>query len=129
MGVLIELETERTQSQVIDIKELVGAKILVRQCYNDDIRNPDGSVLIYRPDSAGTDPWMGSKDQTNWAELLMVGEDCELFTAEDVGSFVHCPEFDPQNMTRVGPYEFIIKERIMEKDITGDCHAYTVTGD
>jgi len=90
-------------TQVIEIKSLVGAKLLVRKCFVDDYRDQDGRLLLYRTEK--------SREQTNWAEVLMVGAGCKEFREENVGDFVVAHE---QTLGRVGPAEFIIAEKAIE---------------
>jgi hypothetical protein len=87
------------------IKKLIGKKILVRKCYNDHIRDASGEILLALPDSA--------REETNWDEIRMVGSECDVFTREDVGSFIQGPEYT-DGMYGIGNSMWIFEEHLVE---------------
>jgi hypothetical protein len=86
---------------------LVGKKILCRKCENQHAYGEDGSVLIYLPDNV-IDPIMGM----DWFKIVDVGAECELFTLDDVGTFVHCPPY-AHGMHRLPDEYYIFDETLV----------------
>jgi hypothetical protein len=95
----------------------IRQKILVRKClaYQPEIH--DGKVW-YREGNIVVTDLRGSF--THWAEVLDVSDDCKLFKREDIGAFVHLPEWAPQYMQKVHHAvedgvpvdDFIVKEAL-----------------
>lgn len=63
----------------------LGRRIVVRKCVNDHVRDENGEVTIWMPDQV--------YEQTNTCEIIDVSEDCKLYTAEHIGTFIEVPEF------------------------------------
>ena len=78
--------------------------VVVERGFNDDIRNEDGSVLIYLSD--------GEKDDTNLGFVRGVGPKCKDFTKDNIGDMVLCPIYD-KGMFEVMPDVFFIRESVL----------------
>ena len=85
--------------------KIFSARIIVRKCFHDHIRDANKKVLFYRTDRG--------REQTNWAEIIDVGSGCKMFTKDDIGKFVMCPEWT-NDMSFLGDSEYIIRERAIE---------------
>ena len=81
--------------------KVFSARIVVRKCIHDHIRDDDGDVLLFRTDH--------DYEQTNWAEIIDVGTGCKEFTHDDIGKFVMCPEWT-NDMSFLQDNEYIIRE-------------------
>ena len=75
--------TERFDFDVSKIR-VTGRRVLVRMCFNPDITDEHGKVLIALPEK--------TKNYTHWAELIGVGPKCEWFKPEHVGMLIHVDE-------------------------------------
>lgn len=78
-----------------------GDRLWVRKCFNDHFRDEKGNVLLYRTDY--------SADTTTWAQIIDVGPKCKIFSKNDIGSFVMCPEHD-NGLKRMFEEDFAVKE-------------------
>lgn len=82
--------------------------VFCRKCFNDDLRDEEGNVLIYRTEAG--------KDTTNYAEVLAVGPKCRCLTKDDVGKFVLLPEYI-SGMYRLGSIseseDFAVREKVI----------------
>ena len=95
----------------------IRQKILVRKCLANKPEVHDGRVY-YREGNIVVTDVRGSF--THWAEVLDVSDDCKLFKKEDIGTFVHLPEWAPGQMSKVSHRlengvpvdEFIVKESL-----------------
>jgi len=94
----------------------INRHIIVRKCVNDHVRGNDGGVLIYKPDEI--------YETTNWAQVLDVAEDCVVFTKNEIGKFVLCPEMSHE-MHRIGA-EHESKDFIIREDEIMRQHPYVV---
>lgn len=88
----------------------IKQRILVRRCVNGDDAG-DG----YRHDGGIILPHM-TADRTFMAEIIGLSDDCKLFHAEHVGSFVNIPMWKPQYMNRVEDEVFAIRESFFENE-------------
>lgn len=95
-----------------DIKQFspIGKRILVRKC-TQGVRS-DGCFMlgtIAIPEYAA--------ENTGWAEILSISPDCELFTKDEIGCFVHLPPWKPNEMKRISKdgEDFVVKESLFEK--------------
>lgn len=92
------------EERVIDVMSItpVGCKLLVRKCINKD---PEYIIL---PDQA--------REQTNYVEILKVGSRCKVFSDNDVGKKVQCPDYaDGLHFISEGSSEFaIVNEELIE---------------
>lgn len=59
--------------------------VLIRKCFNDDVKDDSGSVVVYLPDP--------TKEDTNWVEILAIGPKCRTLTQDEVGGMVMAPDF------------------------------------
>lgn len=78
--------TQSTGEYDFDVSKIrvMGRKVLVRMCFNPDISDSDGRVLIVLPEK--------TKNYTHWAELIAVGPKCKWFRQEHVGKLIHVDE-------------------------------------
>lgn len=78
--------------------------LLVLKCVNDHIRNEDGEVLIWRSDY--------NYDTTTFARVEAVGPKCKYWENEDVGVFVHCPEY-ANGLYNIGDGYWVVREDLV----------------
>ena len=69
-----------------------------RKCEKDHIRNPDGSVLLYRTESDIDSEPIG---EGAWNQLIGVGPECRTIRPEHTGMFARLPEMT-NGMYRLG---------------------------
>ena len=100
-----EIASLGTDNRLVEkIQRLHGRKFLVRRGINDHARDESGKILIYVTERA--------LRRTHLAEILMVGEACEVIMQEDVGSFVHCAVWGPK-MTPLGNDYWVLDEKLI----------------
>lgn len=80
--------TDNTGVYDFDVSKVrvMGRRLLVRMCFNPDIKDEKGRVLIVLPDK--------TREFTHWAEILQVGPKCKWFKPEHVGLLVRVDEGD-----------------------------------
>ena len=93
-----------SEEQPIDISKIrpLGSFLLVRKCVQPE---PD---LIILPDQA--------KEQTNFVEILAVGNKCKFFDKSHIGMTVQCPEYgDGMHPIVEGSSEYwFVKESLID---------------
>ena len=67
------------------IQRIIGRKMIGKRCYQDHIRNDDGSVQIFLTEKQvdASTLW-----DVNWVEVLMVGENCQKLTKAQFDKWV-----------------------------------------
>jgi hypothetical protein len=102
-----------TNSRAIKELKPLGEWVLVNKCFNDHLRQADGEVLLYMPES--------KRQTTDWCEILDVGPKCRVIRREmcDGRHFVIVPELDNRmEVVRIddeNEYRFIKEEVFLEK--------------
>ena len=103
-----EHDVEERDAIVANLK-LLGNRILGLKCYNDHMRNEDGSVFLYMTDQL--------VDTTSWFQVLQVGPECrylspDILETHDV--FLHFPIWD-DGMHGLGFGLFVVDEDMMDR--------------
>ena len=78
--------------------------LLVLKCVNDHIRNDNGEVVIWRTEY--------NYDTTNFARVEDVGNKCKYWSKDDIGEFVHCPEYST-GLYNVGDGYWVVREGLV----------------
>lgn len=92
---------------VVVISRLVGRKILCRKCERDHKKDENGNVLLYMPDSV-VDPAFGM----DWFRIELVSDECETFSVDNIGDFIHCPPY-AHGMHKLQDDYFIFDEALV----------------
>lgn len=89
----------------------INHAILVRKCFSDHIRKPDGDVAIFLPDE--------TVEYTHFCEILAVAKDCKLFHQDDVGKLVVGPEMHNDLQGIGDDVHFLIREQCFLDEFGG----------
>lgn len=85
---------------------MIGRKILVLRDADDHIRNDKGEVVIYMTD----DHVDQMNDSVFWGTILSVSPKCEIFSIDNIGQHVRCPDWG-DGVWAIGDGYFIYDER------------------
>ena len=96
----------------MDVKPL-GKRLLVRKCFNPDIKDDAGKTLIILPDK--------SRDLTVFVEILAIGPKCETFSERNIGDTVRVVRNLSNHLNRIPgtDYDYLADEKIVEPCVYG----------
>lgn len=77
--------------------------VLIRKCFVDHVRNEDGEVLLYMPDTV--------VEVTEFVEILDIGSECVFVKPEHIGRFTGSPEFSEDLHRIENTEDFLLKEK------------------
>jgi len=91
----------------------LGNRLLVRKCFNDDVKDDDGKTLIVLPEK--------SRDITFMVEILAIGPKCKVFTEDNIGGTVRIVRNLSNKLNKVPgtDYDYLAQEEIVEPVIYG----------
>lgn len=88
----------------MNVKPL-GARLLVRKCERDHVRDADGKILVALSD--------GSLSLTRWVEILAVGAKCKMFRKEQIGGLAQTVADKPVSRVPGTKADYIVPEYLM----------------
>jgi len=96
----------------MDVKPL-GNRMLVRKCFNSDIMDEDGKLLIVLPEK--------SRDLTVFVEIISIGPKCETFSERNIGDTVRITRNLSNHLHKVPgtKHDYLAGEEIVEPCVYG----------
>jgi len=116
IGVGVEIPSPRTEVEWDKRLRPIKRKVLCLKGYNDDWRDEEGNVLLYRATFGNT----ASKERTWLAEILAIGPECETLTENDIGSWIELPEWAPNDMLVLPDGYVVFDERLIRDPTEND---------
>lgn len=101
---------EETGTLDIDKVSLLRDHILLLKCFNENILDDDGKVLVYLTDQ--------TQDTTRWCEVIKIGPGCKTLTPDILETkrlFMHIPEYEQKGWHKVGDFMFVIREKLIDQ--------------